>query len=141
MNTSPCFHTTSSQGRYGQGKALLCKYLPKETCLERSVGDAGNKNKFNIITPFSPTAKQAIADSLHTSLQEVELRFIFRRVQLHDSPGGDKCVDLPICYINYRHCSAQLLLRPACLVENGFKSVQAHIQSCAVKSSQDHILK
>lgn len=120
---------------------LLCEYQPKETCFERSTGDARNKNKFNIIIPFLPTAKQAIADSLQTGLQEVELRFIFRCMQLYDSPGGNKCVDLPICYINYRHCSAQLLLRPSCIEENGLKSVQVHIQSCAVKSSQAHILK
>lgn len=50
------------------GKHYFCKYLPKEICVERGIGDARNKNKFNMIIPFLPTAKQAIADSLQTGL-------------------------------------------------------------------------
>lgn len=117
----------SSQRKEETWKALPCKYFPKETCSERNIGNAKKKKKFNISIPFLSTAKQTLADRLQTSLWEVELKFIFRCIQLHDSPGGNKYVDLPICYINYRHCSAQLLLRSARSVENGFKSVQVHI--------------
>ena len=47
-----------AKGGVEKWKALPFKYFLKETCLERSTGNASKKNKFNTIIPFLSTAKQ-----------------------------------------------------------------------------------
>lgn len=89
---SLCFHVATSQ-RSGVMKASPCNYFPKETCFERSTANASKENKFNIIIPFLSTAKQTWAGPLLTDWCEVEIRCIFRCIQLHDSRGrGDVLV-------------------------------------------------
>lgn len=79
------------------GRALPFKcFLKRETCLERSIGNASKKDKFNTVFILS-TTKQTFSDSLQASLWEVESRFILD-IRLYDSLGENECVDLPICY-------------------------------------------
>lgn len=80
--------------------------------------------KLNIIISFLSATKHALADSPQTRWWEAELLFILDVYSCMTHQGKNKCVDLTICYNNCRHCSAQLLLGSAHLVEKEFISVQ-----------------
>lgn len=82
------------------------------------------KEKENIIIPFLSASKHALAESPQTRWWEAELMFILDVYSCMTHQGKNKYVDLTICYNNCRHCSAQLLLGSAHLVEKEFISVQ-----------------
>ena len=59
MNITTCLHIINQHAKGGveKWKALPFKYFLKDTCLERSIGNASKKDKFNTIIPFLSTTK------------------------------------------------------------------------------------
>lgn len=129
MNTSTCpYHAHGIKVGMGQMESLTFDaFSQRDLTGEGHWKCQKEKNKFNIIIPFLSTTKQALADSPQTSLWEAELLFILDVYSCMTHQGKNKCVDSPICYNNCRHCSAQLLLGSACLVENKFISAQVRM--------------